>query len=315
MKVVAAVLFLVAVLTTAVAPPASATPVTRLPVTYSFLSGIDAELRNPGGSLPGSNDYSCRPTSAHPRPVVLFHGSGGGRQTNWGTLVPVLHNAGYCVFAPTYGALSTPWPASALGGLGSKLESAWEIKHFVDAVLARTGARQIDVVGHSLGTQLPTYWIKYLGGAGKVRRYVSLAPYWRQGPDDDDARSDLAEAIGRRLGAKLPPRSCAGCSTPAADFDFNEAVRLPTPYVRGIAYTNISTRDDEVVTPYRAGQLPGPAGTDVTNIVVQQGCSLDHSDHASITSNRRSAALVLNALDPAHPRAVPCVPVDPFTGG
>ena len=27
------------------------------------------------------------------------------------------------------------------------------------------------------------------------------------------------------------------------------------------------------------------------------------------------AALVLNALDPAHPRPVPCVPVSPVTGG
>lgn len=314
MRAVATLVLTVLCLAWASAAPAHAAP-TGLPVTYSFLSGIDAELRNPGGSLPGSNDFACRPTAAHPRPVVLVHGSGGGRQTNWGTLVPVLRNAGYCVFAPTYGAVSTIWPASTIGGMGSKLQSAWQIKYFVDAVLARTGARQIDVVGHSLGTEIPTYWIKYLGGNGEVGHYVSLAPYWRQGPDEDDARSEMVETFARALGMKAPPASCRNCLAPAANLDFNQAVRRPTPYVPGIAYTNVSTRDDEIVTPYTAGQLPGPPGTTVTNIVVQDGCSLDHSDHASITSNQRSSALVLNALDPAHPRKVPCVPVEPFTGG
>nr|WP_245549913.1 lipase family protein [Gordonia effusa] len=296
------------------ATPTQAAPV-KLPVTYSFLSGIDAELRNPGGSLPGSNDYSCRPSVAHPRPVILVHGSGGGRQTNWGTLVPVLRNEGYCVFVPAYGALTNVWPASAIGGMGPKLASAWQIKYFVGDVLERTHSTQVDIVGHSLGTEIPTYWIKYLGGKGKVRHYVSLAPYWKQAADEDDVRSDFISSIQKRLGISQPPTSCAGCRKPGANLNFNQAVRRPTPYLDDIAYTNISTRDDEVVTPYSVGQLAGPPGTNVTNIVVQQGCRLDRSDHASITSNRRSAALVLNALDPAQLREVPCVPVAPFTGG
>ncbi|MFW0788770.1 esterase/lipase family protein [Gordonia sp. CPCC 205333] len=312
LRVVAAILFGGAIAVSAA--PAHATPA-KLPVTYNFLAGIDAELRDPGGSLPGSNDYSCRPSAAHPRPVILVHGSGGGRQTNWGTLVPVLRNEGYCVFVPTYGELSNVWPASAIGGMGPKLASAWQVKYFVDDVLARTGSDQVDIVGHSLGTEIPTYWIKYLGGKGKVRHYVSLAPYWQQGPDEDDARSDFVASIQQRLGISQPPTSCMGCAEPATNLNFNRAVREPTPYVLGIAYTNISTRDDEVVTPYSVGQLAGPPGIDVNNIVVQQGCPLDRSDHASITSNRRSAALVLNALDPAHPRATPCIAVAPFTGG
>ena len=69
--------------------PASAHAAPRLPVTYNFLDGARAELAHPGGSLPGTNDFSCRPTPRHPRPVVLVHGSGGGQQTNWTTLAPV----------------------------------------------------------------------------------------------------------------------------------------------------------------------------------------------------------------------------------
>lgn len=297
------------------AGPAAAKPAQQ-PVVYNFLDGIRAELANPGGSLPGTNDFSCRPSAAHPRPVILLHGSGGGRQTNWVTLAAVLTNAGYCVFAPTYGAVSSTWPASALGGLGPKLDSAWQVKVFADRVMAATGGRQVDIVGHSLGTEIPTYWMKYLGGRGHVAHYVSLAPYWRQGPDDDDARGEEISAFRARLGIRAPVRpACPECTTPPAGRDFNRAVRVPTPYLPGVAYTNIVTRDDEIVTPYTAGLLDGPPGTEVRNIVVQNGCSLDHSDHMSITSNRRSAALVRNALDPAHPVPVPCVPVSPVTGG
>ncbi|QTI68326.1 esterase/lipase family protein [Gordonia polyisoprenivorans] len=295
---------------------AQARPHTPLPVTYDFLAGISAELAHPGGSLPGTNDYSCRPSAAHPRPVILVHGSGGGRQTNWATLAPVLVNAGYCVFAPTYGALGTVWPVSALGGLGPKPDSAWQIKEFIDHVRAATGSDQVDIVGHSLGTEIPTYWLKYLGGRGHVAHYVSLAPYWRQGPDDDDVRGETIAEFRARLGIAPPAHpACPECTPAPADLNFNQAVRLPTPYLPGVRYTNIVTRDDEIVTPYSAGILPGPPGTDVTNIVVQEGCPIDHADHLSIVANRRSAALVLNALDPAHPRPVPCVLVSPVTGG
>ncbi|MGB6124283.1 MAG: alpha/beta fold hydrolase [Gordonia sp. (in: high G+C Gram-positive bacteria)] len=300
------------------ATPVAAAPgaPNKLPVTYNFLDGIRAELSNPGGSLPGTNDLTCRPTRQHPHPVVLLHGSGGGRQTNWVTLAAVLKNEGYCVFAPTYGALSPVWPASALGGLGPKTDSAWDVKTFIDRVLAATRTDKVDIVGHSLGTEIPTYWMKYLGGRGHVAHYVSLAPYWRQGPDDDDARGEAVTEFRKSLGILEPTRpACPACSTPPADLNFNRAVREPTPYLPGVAYTNIVTRHDEIVTPYSVGLLDGPPGTQVRNIVVQDGCARDHSDHMSITSNRRSAALVLNALDPAHPRRVPCVAVEPFTGG
>ncbi|EGD55518.1 esterase/lipase family protein [Gordonia neofelifaecis] len=310
MAVLAAVVLLVA----GGAATADAAP--KLPVAYDFLDGIRAELSNPGGSLPGTNDFACRPTARHPRPVVLVHGSGGGRQTNWATLAAVLKNEGYCVFAPTYGALAQQWPASALGGLGPKLDSAWDVKRFMDSVMAATGAAQVDVVGHSLGTEIPTYWMKYLGGGGHVAHYVSLAPYWRQGPDDDDARGEAIAEFRARLGIPAPVRpACPECTAPPKDVNFNRAVREPTPYLPSVRYTNIVTRDDEIVTPYTAGLLDGPPGAQVRNIVVQNGCALDHSDHMSITSNRRSAALVLNALDPAHPRPVPCVSVSPVTGG
>src|SRR5699024_915066 len=51
-----------------------------LPVPQGFFSGILPELTDPGGSLPGVNDWDCRPGPAHPEPVILIHGTGGGAQ-------------------------------------------------------------------------------------------------------------------------------------------------------------------------------------------------------------------------------------------
>ncbi|SDC64494.1 hypothetical protein SAMN05444580_101477 [Rhodococcus tukisamuensis] len=36
----------------------------------------------------------------------------------------------------------------------------------------------MNLVGHSQGTLMPTYWLKNLGGADKVDKYVSLVLLW-----------------------------------------------------------------------------------------------------------------------------------------
>ncbi|MDJ0112178.1 lipase, partial [Rhodococcus erythropolis] len=99
-----------------------------LPVPNAFLAGVPQELGNPGGSAPGSNDFSCKPTAEHPNPVVLVHGTGGNRQTNWATYAPLLANEGYCVFALTYGNFpEQPWPLSAIGGMQEIPSSAAQL--------------------------------------------------------------------------------------------------------------------------------------------------------------------------------------------
>jgi triacylglycerol lipase len=63
------------------------------------------------------------------------------------------------------------------------------------------------------------------------------------------------------------------------------------------------------VSPYTSGIEPG-----MTNIVVQNQCPLDLTEHFEIAADPVAAADVLNALDPAHPRPVPCRLVLPFVG-
>src|ERR1041384_4686429 len=105
--IVAAVV-VAALLVGAAAPVEAAPPYKEETVqeigTNAFLRTIT--LQDPAKAPAGVNDFSCQPSAAHPDPVVRLHGTGGNRYTNWGFLGPHLANAGYCVFALTYGGVS-----------------------------------------------------------------------------------------------------------------------------------------------------------------------------------------------------------------
>ncbi|QBS42592.1 triacylglycerol lipase [Nocardia sp. CS682] len=303
-------LFVLAALWITAASPAQAE---RYPVDYNFFAGIPNELAQPGGSLPGANDWSCRPSAAHPNPVVLAHGTGGGAQTNWGVYAPLLANQGYCVYAMTYGAYDLPWPISAIGGMLPMEQSAPQFAAFVDRVLAATGARKVDIVGHSQGNFIGNYFVKRLGGAAKVDKLVAIAPPWL---GSNVAGVAEIAAFSQRLGAgpafdALVGSLCQACRQVFAGSDFVRALNADGVYHPAVTYTNIATRLDELVVPYTSGLVPGP---NVTNIVVQDGCAEDFSEHAGIAGSPRAAAYVLNALDPAHPQDVPCGFIPPFTG-
>ncbi|MFR9754098.1 esterase/lipase family protein [Nocardia sp. 004] len=283
------------------------------PVVYNLFVGVPAELTNPGGSLPGSNDWSCRPSSAHPNPVVLAHGTAANKQTNWGVYVPLLANEGYCVYAGTFGNyVGSPWPNSAMGGMLPIEQSAAQLGDFVDRVLAATGAARVDIVAHSQGNVYGNYFIKRLGGAAKVDKFVGLAPLWL-----GSNLLGLGElgVYSTQLGLKAAFDGlfgeCQACPQVGQGSDFLRELNADGIYHPDVAYTNIATALDELVVPYTSGLVPGPG---VTNIVVQDGCPTDYSEHAALGGSPRAAAYVLNALDPAHPRPVPCEFIPPFTG-
>jgi len=303
-RIAAVLACLIAVLGPGAVPAASAAD--TLPVPYQFIpSALFGGL--PDADAPGTNDWTCKPSAAHPRPVVLVHGTGGNRSTNWQTYGPLLHNNGYCVFALTYGVTpGAPYPISALGGFTSMRGSAQELASFVDRVLAATGATKVDLIGHSQGTLMPDYYVKYLGGAPKVGSYISLAPLWH-GTELSTTAALIAGAFGIPAD-ELP--FCAACGQFAPGSGFMDEIRAGGAAAPGVHYVNIMTRYDELVRPYTSGIEPG-----MTNIVLQDTCPLDYTEHFEIAADRNATLHVLNALDPVHPRPVTCSLVLPFVGG
>ena len=67
------------------------------------------------------------------------------------------------------------------------------------------------------------------------------------------------------------------------------------PRVPGVTYTMIMTMFDELVVPYTSGYMDG-----ANNIVMQDQCPADPSEHVAMAVNPNVLRDILNALDPAH---------------
>ncbi|MDA3626052.1 alpha/beta fold hydrolase [Saccharopolyspora sp. WRP15-2] len=250
---------------------------------------------------PGVNDWSCQPSEQHPTPVVLVHGLGGSAPTNWAYLGPKLVDEGYCVFALTYGR--PPLVPPLTGGFSPMEESAPELAAFVDEVLAATGAEKVDLVGHSEGTVMPQYYLKFLGGADEVQRYVAITPLY-----DGTTLQNTTELLDRiaeeiPVVGQIPDELCGACRQFFKGSDFMQKLNEGGAAVPGVEYTTIMTKYDQLVTPYTSGYLDAP---NATNTVLQDVCPNDYSEHVAVAFNPHVADLVLNALDPANARPVRC---------
>ncbi|MFJ9681306.1 esterase/lipase family protein [Streptomyces sp. NPDC101194] len=248
----------------------------------------------------GWNDYSCKPSAAHPRPVVLVHGTFGNSIDNWLVLAPYLVNRGYCVYSLDYGQL----PGVPLfNGLGPIDKSAGQLAAFVDRVLASTGASKADVVGHSQGGMMPNYYLKFLGGAAKVNAMIGLAP-----DNHGTTLLGLTKLLPYFPGAEdLLNANTPGLADQVAGSPFLTKLNAGGDTVPGVRYTVIATRYDEVVTPYRTQFLDGP---NVRNVLLQDLCPVDLSEHVAIgTVDRIAYHEVANALDPAHATPTTCASV------
>jgi triacylglycerol lipase len=257
---------------------------------------------DPWPSPIGANNWSCRPSQAHPNPVVLLHGYLGNRYGNWQYMAPKLALAGYCVFAPTYGMRpdAAP-PLNLLGGIGPAVDNAAEIGRFVDRVREATGAAKVDLVGHSEGSLVPQYYLKHLGGAGKVDKYVALTPLWYGtaffGASEIN-RLAIQHGLDPTLG-RFVDELCGPCRSFLTGADFLDGLDEPVP---GVAYTTIMTRYDEFVHPWTSGYMDG-----ATNIVLQDVCAVDLSEHIAVAYDPVVFRLIRNALDPGNARRVTCL--------
>jgi hypothetical protein len=157
---------------------------------------------------------------------------------------------------------------------------------------------------------MPRYYIDHLGGASKVHMLVGLAP-----SNHGTTLGGLATLV-QHLGlapetnAELS-QTCQACAQQVAGSSFLSALNsIRNP--RAVRYVVIETRNDEVVTPYTSAFLSGPR---VRNILLQNQCPQDQSDHLSIAYDSNAIQDVLNALGPDKPNFHPtCAAVGPLVG-
>ncbi len=118
-----------------------------LPVDYDFALGALAGFAHPQTPPPGA-DNGCRPSAAHPEPVILVNGTFANQDDNWQAASPLLANHGYCVFTFNYGG---PSASSIVQGTGDIATSAGQLGTFVTQVLASTGAGKVGPGGAFAG--------------------------------------------------------------------------------------------------------------------------------------------------------------------
>jgi triacylglycerol esterase/lipase EstA (alpha/beta hydrolase family) len=247
----------------------------------------------PAAPSAGLNDYSCRPSAVHPRPVVLVHGTFGNTST-WAVMAPGLERAGYCVFDLDYGCQNGQ---TVVCGTAPIEDSARQLAAFVAQVQAATGAAQVDIVGHSQGGMMPRSYMKFLGGAASVHQLIGLAP---------SNHGTTFNGLGQ-LAAHVPGASvlCAACVEQIVPSAFITNLNAGGDTLPGVRYTVIETVHDEVVTPYTSAFLSGPA---VTNILLQSTCPADLTGHIAIPIDPNAVGWPLHALDPATAPAPACTP-------
>ncbi|MFD6158724.1 esterase/lipase family protein [Nocardia sp. NPDC060256] len=292
------------ILTGICAPGVQAQPGdTRSTTAAGDVAGIPSVGKDPDGSVPpeGSDDWTCRPPAAHPRPVVLVHGT-WGNQNDWNVLAPQLKAEGYCVFSLNYGRDT----ASVLGalpgmyGVGDIRRSAEELAAFVDRVRAATHSAKVDLVGHSQGALMSRQYLRFAGGAGKVDHLISLA--------GTNHGSTMRGVAGRIPSGSADSAFSAGLTeiagTAAAQqlvgSDFLRGINAAGDTDPGISYTVIASTHDDASTPPEATFLKAGPGATVDNVWVQDFCATDTFEHGVLPQSPTVAYIIKKALDPGY---------------
>ncbi|MEV6688477.1 triacylglycerol lipase [Streptomyces sp. NPDC053429] len=184
------------------------------------------------------------PRTAVRNPVVFVHGYNADPGV-WGSLREDLRADGYA------DAELFSWGYDTHRSVNEVL--AGQLGAYVDQVRRQTGAARVDIVGHSFGSLVSRWYVKYGGGTAAVAHWVSLA-----GPNHGTSTA-WACALWDQACRDMTPGSyvvrnlAAGDETPGA-----------------VAYATFWSDCDEVVNPDDSVPLAG-----ATNVAV--GC-LKHND-------------------------------------
>jgi triacylglycerol lipase len=172
-------------------------------------------------------------------------------------------------------------------GTGDLALSANALGKAVDAALARTGDRSVDLVGYSAGGIVVRLWVAD-GHADVVRRVVTLGS-----PHHGTSLADLA--------ATLAPGQCpVACVQLTSDSAVLARLNAGDETPAGPTWVSIWTTQDSTVTPPDSARLAG-----ALNLPVQSVCARAQVTHGELPTAPLVQQMVLSEL-----RAGPPVPLN-----
>ncbi|WBB67339.1 alpha/beta fold hydrolase [Micromonospora sp. WMMD812] len=167
-------------------------------------------------------------------------------------------------------------------GLGDIPTSARSFAGYVAQVRAATGATTVDLVAHSEGGLVSRYYLKRLGGAAAVGRYVSLGT-----PQYGTYVANILQFLG--LG------SCAGvvaCQQMTIGSAFLADLNAGDDTPGAVRYTTVRTVQDELVRPTQNATLADGA----TNVLIQAYCPLRLVGHLGLVLDGTTYTVIRGAL-------------------
>ncbi len=203
-----------------------------------------------------------------PGPVLLVPGYGGS--TNSLTkLADVLRSHGR-----TAEVVSLPG-----NGTGDLKTQARALDAAVKAILARTGAASVDVVGYSAGGVTARLWLRDDGGAALTRRLVTLG--------SPQHGTELAAA-----GSSLPGSCPVACQQLDPDSALLRDLNAGDETPNGPQYVSVWTTADQVVVPPDSARLDGATGFSVQSV-----CASSQVSHSGLPTDPLVTAIVVAELD------------------
>ena len=247
-----------------------------------------------GAFVPRSpiNDPQCRPSPAHPNPVIFIHGT-SANANKWKEAANELSQEGYCTWSFNYGKHDVTLQAGLIGtyGLADINKSVDEVGEVVDYVRKVSGQDKVDLVGHSQGGTLTKMYIADRKQAAKVRRVVGVSATYHGTTLNGADRIlrpilDAAPKFGAFVAGTAPTQQLIGSPV------INHLNSLPDTDKR-VVYTNVYTPADTTATPNSTSQLKSVDGASVANVDVAKTCGLKKApNHATMPTNPAVISLI-----------------------
>lgn len=212
-----------------------------------------------------------------PGPVVLVPGYGGST-TAVSALAAVLRRHGKDATVVTL-------PGDGRGDLDAQART---LGRTVEAVLRRTQAASVDVIGYSAGGVVARLWVRDHGGAADARRIITLgSPH--HGTD-----------IAALAGSTLPGACPTACQQLSPTSGLLAALNAGDETPSGPTWVSVWTTHDDTVLPPASASLSG-----ALDLTVQSVCPNDRVNHGGLPTDPDVQSIVLAELGSGSPSPPP----------